>query len=157
MAKQCPRCWEKVEPGTEVCPNCGYDFVRRAAPGKTEDAEEAPKKRTVVFPTARKKDDDDTNFAYKAVKILTLIWAVLAVIGAVFNMVQGELIQGVGLLVSGILSGLAAYLVMNRRNHGICWLLIILSGAATLRIELLLVGLVISLLAFSLKPYFDDN
>ena len=66
MAKQCPRCWEKLEPGTEVCPHCGFELVRREKPAEpsAEAAQEQPKRR-VVFPTARKKSD--TGFTYKLV------------------------------------------------------------------------------------------
>lgn len=156
MAKQCPRCWGKVEPGTETCPNCGYSFNRKAA--APENGGEEPKRRNVVFPKAKKdySEEDGRDMVYSAIMWALLVWVVLGSIGGIWNLVQGEYFQGAGLLASGIIC-LASYMLMRKReHHGICWLLVLVSAAATLQIPTLIIGVIVAFLVYSSKPYFDE-
>ena len=156
MAKQCPRCWEKLEPGTEVCPHCGFELVRREKPAEpsAEAAQEQPKRR-VVFPTARKKSD--TGFTYKLVFVLTLVWAVIAVAGGVYNLATCPWLQGLGLVASGALSFVAFYLIRIREHYFIASIIVLVSGAATLQIVLLVFSFFISFLVYSNAKLFSSK
>ena len=156
MAKQCPRCWEKLEPGTEVCPHCGFELVRREKPAEPsgEAVQEKPKKR-VVFPTARKKSD--TGFTYKLVFILTLVWAVLAIVGGVYNLAVSSWMQALGLLVSGALSCFAFYLIRLREHYFIASIVVLVSGAATLQIILLVFSFFVSFLVYANAKLFSSK
>ena len=97
MAKQCPRCWEKVSPDDEVCPHCGYDFVRKKVQTAEAEAETEPKKD--LFPRPRRKEEGErTNTVYKIVLIAVLAWAVLSLAGGAYNLYVGNWIQGAGFL-----------------------------------------------------------
>lgn len=153
MVKQCPRCWAKLSPGNEVCPNCGFEIVRR--PVAEGDGTKSGGKR-VVFPTAR-KNTDDWGFTLKLVYVLTIVWAVLAVLGGIYNLVDGdELAQGLGLLLSGILSGAAFYLIRKREHYFVASILVLVSGAATLQILLLVFAFILSFLLYSNAKFFKS-
>lgn len=154
MAKQCPRCWSKVEPGTEVCPSCGYSFIRKTA--EPEKDGEAPKKR-VVFPQAKKdySEEDGRDMIYSAVMWALLAWVILGTAGGIWNLVQGEYLQGAGLVASGIICFVSYNLMRKRLHHGVCWLLVLVSAAATLQIPTLIIGVFVAFFVYSSKPYFD--
>lgn len=151
MVKQCPRCWEKVNPEDRICPSCGYDFVNKPVPAakKVRVDDEAPsEKKHVVFPKAKKKEEDDTTFLYKLSFALALIWAILAVLGGIANLADGEYLRGAGFVASGVVSALAFMLIRSRERNMIACLLIIVSGAATLHIPLLIVSVLASLTVY---------
>ena len=155
MAKQCPRCWEKVSPEDEVCPHCGYDFARRKV--QTAEAEAETEQKKSVFPMPRRKDEGDrTNAVYKIVLIALFAWAVLSIAGGAYNLYLGNWIQGVGFLGSGILSAVAAMMFFRREHCMLCAILILISGAATLNIPLLVISLGVSYLALCCKQYFTS-
>ena len=163
MAKQCPRCWEKIEPGTEVCPHCGFELVRKEKPNtSTEEkksdgvqGEQAPAKRRVVFPTAKKKDD--AGFTYKLVFALTLVWAVIAIIGGVYNLAVSVWLQGAGLIASGVLSLVAFNFIRIREHYFVASVAVLVSGAATLQIILLIFSFFISFLVYSNAKLFKSK
>ena len=51
---------------------------------------------------------------HKLVFVLTLVWAVIAVAGGVYNLATGPWLQGLGLVASGALSFVAFYLIRIR-------------------------------------------
>ena len=153
MAKQCPRCWEKVSPDDEVCPHCGYDFVRKKVQTAEAEAETEPKKD--LFPRPRKKSEgEETGTLYKVVHIAVLAWAVLAVSGGAYNLYLGNWIQGAGFLASGILAAISTMLIYNREHCMPAAILVLISGAATLQIPLLVISLGVSYLVMCCKQYF---
>lgn len=157
MAKQCPRCWEKIDSDATICPHCDYNFKRMAvAADKAESDSGAGAKRS-----SRSRKDysetDGTTYIFSFINGLLLLWAVIAVLGGIWNLVSGEALQGAGLVASGLICGIAFYLMRNRQHHGICWLLVLVSGAATLQIPTLVVGVGMAFLVYLCKPYFGSG
>ncbi len=155
MAKQCPRCWEKVSPDDQVCPNCGYEFNRRAAQQAEPEAETEQKRS--IFPQVRTKDrGDDTGPLFKIVFIAIIAWAILSVAGGAYNLYLGNWIQGAGFLMSGIVAAVAAMFLYRRERRMLCALLVLISGAATFQIALLVVSFGVSYLVMCCKQYFSN-
>ncbi len=152
MAKQCPRCWEKITPGCEKCPNCGFEFVRGSS---AEGNEGMAEQKRAIFPM-EKKDSDKFGFTYKFVFALTLAWAVLAVAGGVYQIAGGSTIGGLGFLLSGILSAAAFYLIRKLEHYFVASIFVLVSGAATFQIPLLIVALFISFLVYSNSKLFKS-
>ena len=155
MAKQCPRCWEKVSPDDEVCPNCGYDFTRRKVQTAESGAETEQKKS--VFPTPRRKEEGErTNTVYKIVLIAVLAWAVLSLAGGAYNLYVGNWIQGAGFLISGVIAAVAGMFVYNREHCTLASILVLISGAATFQIFLLIFSLGVSYHVMCCRQFFRD-
>lgn len=161
MVRQCPRCWEKVSPEDEICPNCGYDFAARrkaAQEPAPENASETPVRKKVIFPTPRDKSDGDrVGILYKLVFFLTLAWAVLAVSGGFYNLYVGNLLQGAGFLASGLLSAVSFFMILHRERRTLAGVIVLISGAASLNIALLVVSFAVSYLVMCCKPDFKDE
>ncbi|MCQ2079681.1 MAG: zinc ribbon domain-containing protein [archaeon] len=161
MVKQCPRCWDKVSPEDTKCPNCGFDLIRKTAPSAQKVAveKEVPveEKRRVAFPTPRKKGDREGGITLRLAEVLTIVWGVLAVLGGVWNLATGNLIQGAGFLASGFISCVAFMFIRNRERCLIASLIVIISGAASLNIGLLIISVVISFLVYSNLQYFKSK
>lgn len=158
MAKQCPRCWVKLSPGDEVCPSCGFELVRKPAPAPAQQEQqeaESPAKRRVVFPTAKK--NGGAGFTYKLVFVLTLAWGVVAIIGGAYNLTLNEMLQGAGFIASGVLSLLAFNLIRIREHYFIASILVLVSGAATLQIILLVFSFLLSFLVYSNAKFFKSK
>lgn len=152
MARQCPRCWEKVTPGCEVCPNCGFQFVRAGSPGNEEQPTE---QKRDIFPV--KSDEKKFGFTYKLVFALTLVWAILAVLGGIYQVTDPDmLINGIGFILSGILSASAFYLIRRLEHYFVASIFVLVSGAATLNIALLIVAFAISFLVYSNSKFFKS-
>lgn len=161
MAKQCPRCWEKVSPEDEVCPHCGYDFAarRKAAQEKQSQSEsEERRSKRNLFPTPgrREKDDGDIGLLTKAVSVLVIAWAVLALAGGVYNIAYSYYLQGAGFIASGALSAVAFMFIFRREKRMPAALLVLFSGAASLNIPLLIISLGVSYLVLCCKPDFKS-
>ena len=156
MAKQCPRCWEKVSPDDEICPNCGYDFNRRRVQQAGAEAEtEQPKKS--LFPTPRKKEEmEGTTTLYKIVFVALIAWALLSLAGGAYSLYTGHWLQGAGFLASGVLTVVAIMLFYRRENRMLCSILVLISGAATLQIPFLIIALIVSYLVMCNKPDFSS-
>ncbi len=153
MAKQCPRCWAKIEPGCEVCPSCGFEFVRKAT---SENPEAPAEQKRAVFPV-EKKDSDKFGFTYKLVFALTLIWAVLSILGGIYQLADSEtMINGIGFILSGVLSGCAFYFIRKLEHYFVASIFVLVSGAATLQIPLLIVALIISYLVYCNSKFFKS-
>ncbi len=161
MVKQCPRCWEKVSPEDEVCPHCGYDFAARRKAVQEKEAQDAPETRQSkrnLFPTPGKKDrgDGDIGLLTKVTSVLVVAWAVLALAGGVYNLACGYYLQGAGFLASGMLSAVAFMFIYRREKRMPAALLVLLSGAASLNIALLVVSLGVSYLTMCCKADFKS-
>ncbi len=158
MVKQCPRCWEKVSPEDEVCPHCGYDFAarRRAAQEPEAPKEERSKKSLFPTPGKKRKEDGDIGLMTKLVSMLVVAWAVLALAGGVYNLVCLYYLQGAGFLASGVLAAVAFNFIRLREKRMLAAILVLLSGAASLNIALLVVSLAVSYLTMCCKPDFKS-
>ncbi len=161
MVKQCPRCWEKVSPEDEVCPHCGYDFTARRKAAQEKESQEAPETRQSkrsLFPTPGKKSKvfGDMSLLCKIVCVLVLAWTVLSLAGGVYNLVYGNYLQGAGFLASGVLCAVAFMFIFRREKRMMASLLVLLSGAASLNIPLLLISLAVSYLTMCCKSDFKS-
>ena len=161
MVKQCPRCWEKISPEDEVCPHCGYDFAARRKAAQEAGAKpesEARKSKRNLFPTPGKKDkgEGDIGLLTKVVSVLVIAWAVLALAGGVYNLAYAYYLQGAGFLASGVLSVIAFMFIYRRENRMLASILVLLSGAASLNIALLIISLAVSYLVICCKPDFKS-
>ena len=100
---------------------------------------------------------DREEFTYKLVFVLTLVWAVIAVAGGVYNLATGPWLQGLGLVASGALSFVAFYLIRIREHYFIASIIVLVSGAATLQIVLLVFSFFISFLVYSNAKLFSSK
>lgn len=158
MVRQCPRCWEKVSPEDEICPNCGYDFAARRKAAQGASSENAPVKRKVVFPTPKKKSEgEETGTLYKIVFVLTLGWAILSTAGGFYNLYLGNWLQGAGFVASGLLSAVSFFMILHRERRTLAGVIILISGAASLNIGLLIISFVVSYLVMCCKADFRDE
>lgn len=104
-----------------------------------------------------KEDTNKFGFPYKLVFALTIIWAVLAIAGGIYQITMPDmLINGIGFILSGILSAFAFYLIRRLEHYLVASIFVLVSGAATLNIGLLIIALAISYLVYANSKFFKS-